>query len=441
MRKLLGAALSLVLVYGTVGVAQAEILKNLKTSGEVEVQAVGSTNLTDFTGTANDKDGRATTRVLLNGMFDLSDEASATVSVFKNDRTYGAAGNASQSVTAVQGVVAFSQANVTLKNVMGIDQKLGRQYYGNPGDLVIYFGPSRTPFVRTLPVTALDAWTGWWSGDKESAHAVVGKLADTAGPGETDVDLRGVEVNSTRFGDMANLRLQLYNQLTHTTALNPSAMTTIIAPKVSGKAMDGNLNYSAEITYNKGSHDGTAANCSAGTANCGTSGYSGLVNASYGFSFMGTLKVMGEFGYGSGVDPNSLSGSDKTAMYIASDYRPGDIWGGNVGVLGSATAFTNAAGLNNLTTFNVGFWHTWDRWSKLSWGAQYYNFMLTKQASVANSDKGIGSEVDLRARWQNSENVGINVGVGEFLPGKLIKDAVASSNNIVQYYANFDVRF
>jgi hypothetical protein len=31
-----------------------------------------------------------------------------------------------------------------------MDHKLGRQFYGNPGDLVIYYGPKMWPYQKIL---------------------------------------------------------------------------------------------------------------------------------------------------------------------------------------------------------------------------------------------------------------------------------------------------
>lgn len=448
MRKLLGAALSLVLVAGVVGTAKADILKNLKVNGEVEVSAVGTNNLTDFNKNADDKDGRATTRVLVNGMFDLSDEAMATISLGKNNRQYGAA---AENLNTVESNVIVNQANVMLKNIWGWDHKLGRQYYGNPTDLVIYYGPSRQPGVRTLPVSALDAWTGWWHNDHMEANAIVGKLTDNTPlsggntlVGETDKDIRGVEVACHKM-DAANMGVQLYNVYTHVAGIAPGTQTTVVAPKIWGKTMDGNFQYSAELTYNGGYNDGTTCNGTAavvGTNQCGTKGESALLNGSYTTPFMGSLKLMAEFGWGSGNDPNSPSSDDKTATYVNSDYRPGDIYGGNVGgMLVISGNVLNPAGLGNRTIFDLGFMHTLDKQPKLSWGAQYYNFSLSKQPTATVSDKGLGSEIDLRTKWQQSENVAISAGYGWFIPGQAVKDFVANANTITQYYANFNVRF
>src|SRR5437868_5688205 len=92
MKKLLGASLSVALVYGLMAPAQAELLKNLQTSGEIEVLGVKSNNLTDFSSKTGDWDGRAHTRAMLNASFDLNEDANAMVTLGKTDRDWGNAG-------------------------------------------------------------------------------------------------------------------------------------------------------------------------------------------------------------------------------------------------------------------------------------------------------------------------------------------------------------
>lgn len=436
MKKLLGASLSVALVYGFVAAAQAELLKNLKTDGEVEVHAVVSNNLTDLNSAVKDKDGRAHTRVILNASFDLNEDASGVVTIGKTGagRTYG---TAAQSATAVEGEVLFDQAYMNLKHVLGFDHKLGRQFYGMPGDLVAYYGPSRGPTVRTLPITAIDAWTGWYDwgeGGHMHGHVILGKTSDSAAPGETDVDLRGVGVNCTQYENLTP-QLRIYDKFTHTAGSKGHLYT--IAPKVTGKAMDGNLGYSAELALNTGNNPGAAC-----TGDCKASGTALLANANYSMPFMGKLKLMGEFGLGSGDDKTTDSKATASAL-PSSDYRPGDVFGGNITIadLNPTIAGVQAPGAGlgaggaGLTTFNVGFWHDTEKWPKLGWGVHFYDFSATKKNASPTGKKHLGSEVDLRGKWTHSDKLALSAGYGFLTPD------ISGADPVTQYYVNFHVMF
>lgn len=436
MKKLLGAALSLALVCGGMAPAQAELLKNLKLGGEVEVHAVKSNNLTDANDKAIDKDGRAHTRAIVYGTFDLNDDASAKVSLYKTNRDFGDNAGAAETVqdnsatagdTGVLSKVWVGEANMTLKGVFGLDHMLGRQYYGNAGDLLVYYGPSRSPSIRTLPVTGVDAltaWGKWGDGDHMHGNVIIGKLTNTgyaAPTAETDTDLRGVELTCTKM-EKAKLELRVLNTVTRTAGAGDDSLL-FVSPRVSGK-VEG-IGYSAQYVMNSGE---SAVGCAPGK--CKASGTAYLVGADYSLDFMGKLKLMAEFGSGSG-DSVGTDTKDKAVRFVASDYRPGAIYGGNGGVLGLGLG---GAGLTNLTTYNVGVWHDTEWNSKLGWGLKYYDFSQTKDVS-ATLKKHLGTEIDLDATWKHSDMVRISAGVGQFALD------LSGSDPATQMYANFHVMF
>ncbi|HNT97713.1 MAG TPA: hypothetical protein PKK31_05540, partial [Elusimicrobiales bacterium] len=160
MKKLI-AMLALLAFAGNI--ASAELLKNFKYDGKLEVHGY-SLNNADYNKNAQDKRGETETRVQINAGFDLNDDADAVVSLVKNNREYDENG---EDVNTVQNNLFFEQAYVNLKGVFGLDHKVGRQYYGEAGDLVIYYGPRTWPYTRlmTALTPAIDAWTGWYKND------------------------------------------------------------------------------------------------------------------------------------------------------------------------------------------------------------------------------------------------------------------------------------
>src|SRR4051812_13003073 len=107
MKKLLGSTLALAMIVPTG--ANAELLKNLKLSGQLDVTAISAQNVTDFvtrpaqgntavaTGN-NDRIGHAYTRTMLSADWDLLDDVHARLTFVKGahnlvaPRTYGSAG-------------------------------------------------------------------------------------------------------------------------------------------------------------------------------------------------------------------------------------------------------------------------------------------------------------------------------------------------------------
>src|SRR5687767_1870842 len=82
------------------GSANAELLKNFKLGGQIDLQATAARNVTDFTtrqnnnggATFNDRIGDAQTRVMVHADWDNLDDVHAKVTVRKSDRNWGTAG-------------------------------------------------------------------------------------------------------------------------------------------------------------------------------------------------------------------------------------------------------------------------------------------------------------------------------------------------------------
>src|SRR5689334_4509996 len=127
MKKLLGAALSLALLIPS-GPASAELLKNLKVDGSLEVQAVSARNVSFLSTPSFEQIGDAQTRLLLNAHWDLLEDVHSTVSLTKNNRIYG---QASENLNLIQTNVLVDQANIKIDKLIGnADAKIGRQFFG-----------------------------------------------------------------------------------------------------------------------------------------------------------------------------------------------------------------------------------------------------------------------------------------------------------------------
>lgn len=463
MRKLLGVTAGLALLFSMTARAQAEVLKNLKVTGAIEVQGRGVDNATDFAKSANDYEGQVGARLSVGGMFDLSDEVSARVSVYKNNRAWGDAGAAgtgggAETVgTALLTSPWVGEANATVKGVFGLDHTIGRQYYGEGGDVLIRFGPTAS-HVLGLPTSGLDGWRADWKNEKVAVTALYGKMqtpaTETFGAIETantDQEVVGVQAMCVQSGSAVHPWLRAYMTQDHlggpTTA---NSKTWFVGLGAKGGMMEDALTFTAEVLKNLGDSP-TFPSPTGGRAKAQGLGFLGNVGYKADVG-MGVLKLMGELGYGSG-DDTAGDKNDKTFRSISSDYRPGLIWGGlsNQTLAGSFSG-TNAAGLSGvafggagtttgtgLMTFNAGAKFSPAAWEKLWLGLHYYSFRANK--ITAGGEKSLGSEADLSATWKHSENTSVRFSAGTFMPGKGLVAAAGTGASVNMVGVDLSAKF
>src|SRR5882724_7246236 len=153
LKKLACLGLALALVYSISLPARAELLKNFKTDGSIEVKSFGIDNETDRNGSADDYRSDTRTRILVGGSFDLLDDVHSRILLRKNNRLQG---QASENANSVQTALSVDNAYVKIDKVFGhVDLTIGRQFYGDSSDLLIYFGVQPDDL---LSVTALDTF-------------------------------------------------------------------------------------------------------------------------------------------------------------------------------------------------------------------------------------------------------------------------------------------
>jgi len=380
--------------------ASAELLKNFKADGSVE--ALGQlVNDTDFNSSVGDKYGDIKNRVMVNAGFDLNEDANAVVSVVKCDRSYG---QAPQTANTLLNQFTFEQAYLNLKGVFGVDHKIGRQYYGNDGDIVLYYGPANW-YTRGLSATpvALDGWTATWSKNKLAISAIMAKLTEAAPvpvtTANTDKDLYGITASYDLNNEFVKPAAYFYEQKDRTAAPNKLNNKDVIGVKATGSFKG--LNYKGEYAMNMGKNNNLAPN-----SDNKYQGFAIKINADYGMDFMGKVVFMGEFAMGSG-DKTTGNKADKGFQDIKANYRPGLIAGG----LGTIT------NLNNHTIWNLGANWTPAKVEKLNLEAKYYDFSSTQKAAASNVSRA-GGEADLVATWNHSQNVALKLGLGAFMPTK-----------------------
>jgi hypothetical protein len=418
MKKVIGM---LAVVALANSMASAELLKNFKADGNVEVNAY-SVNNKDFNKDASDKTANTDTRVMLNMGFDLNEDVNAVVSAVKLNRQYGTGHENTDNLTAN---VFFEQAYLNLKNVFGIDHKLGRQYYGNAGDMVIYYGPATMPYTAkfTPSISAIDGWTGWYKFNvlnrDWNVNAIIAKENNggTTYPSK-DINVTGVNVKTNV--DRWNLNAYYYQKVDQKTAAKTNYLD-VAGARANWECMFvKNLNIGAEYDMNMGTNRNTATDYK---------GYAYKANVDYSMDLAGKLAFNGEYAVWSG-DKNLADKDNKKFQAINGDYRPGIIMGG--GFVGAAgTAGTGS------TTYNVGANWTPEKLNKLNFGAKYYNFSTTEKNTAA--DKHLGNEVDVMATWTHSASVSVSGYYAMFSPEKKNVGANHDTENMMG--ALFNVKF
>ena len=411
--------LALVALVGNI--ANAELLKNLKTDGSIEVNAYNLNNA-DFNKKLNDKSGFVDTRVMLNAGFDLTEDVSAVVSAVKNNRQYG---QASENVDAITANVFFEQAYLNLKGVIGIDHKLGRQYYGTAGDMVVYYGPLMWPYTSVMTVNAIDGWTGWHKVGNFDLHAIIAKQLQSAGvnAGKNDINVSGFNA-MTKVADV-NLNAYVYQKNDNNTVAGSNDYLSLVGLRANYAIPQvKNLNVAGEYDMNMGKNTGLATNNK-------HQGYAYKLNADYSLDLSGKLAIAAEYVFNSGDDKNNTK--DEAFQAINSDYRPGIILGGGFSPVAIAAA-------DGVVTYNVGVKWTPEQLNKLTVGAKYYDFSADNNKNTF-ANKHIGAETDVTATWKHSENVKVKGYFAMFQPEKKNLAVGAKDDSETMMGAAFMVKF
>ncbi|HAZ08250.1 MAG TPA: hypothetical protein DCZ01_06975 [Elusimicrobia bacterium] len=466
MKKLLGSTLALAM-FMPAG-ANAEVLKNFKMSGQIDIQTTSANNVKDFAtrdnggNLNNDRIGQATTRLMLKMDWDLLDDVHSRLTLAKGaavasgagaSRPYGMTGATGESLTTAQTEIIVGEANVKVDKLFGaVDLTMGRQFYGELGDPMIYYGP-RGNFGLTM--TAIDMFRADWSGEHMKVTGIAGKTTDGTliqdGAAAAATDLRGLVLSCMKHENVKPT-VYLYNQLTHATGgagtiTGKNSNLYLLGAKAN--ITIGGLTARVEVAKNFG-EDRTTAGLSknyAGSAFYGKAGYKLDVEGA------AAVTPWAEFGLGTGDKDSSVAtggGDNRNQEFkaIVTSWHPGAIYArfhnnsaipmtSNIAVpAGAAGNVTTSQGLSNRVIWGFGVKANPAAVKQLTAGLQYYRTTFHRVApitinGVANQtpSKAIGSEVDVTADWKHSENVTLKLTAGSFQPGKYFKDYRQGTTN------------
>jgi len=133
-------------------------ISNVKVSGSLEVQSFSLNNsldLADYENGANDdKIDETRSRVLVGISAQVSEGVRGKILLSKNNRRYGEGSETVAGWGSALNKVLVENAYLVIDDFIDIFKlTLGRQFYGEKGDLVLYYGPTSDD---NLIVFALD---------------------------------------------------------------------------------------------------------------------------------------------------------------------------------------------------------------------------------------------------------------------------------------------
>ena len=333
--------------------------------------------------------------------FDLNDDVNAQVTFAKYNRPWadqaGAGVQSEENIDNITANVDIAEAYINLKGILNAEHKVGRQFHGTPGDIVIYYGPSGMNIV-SYAVKAIDAWTGVWKYDKLEITGLMGKVFDKSASAMSDTDVYGLTASYDLGNEFLNPSAYVYQKDDRSVLANIARKGNVLGVKATGKFMG--FNYKGEYAMNSGSDKVTTPGTS-----IEYNGNAIKLNADYDLDAgFGKFTFTGEFGRGTG-DKTTTATKDEDFMAVNNNYAPGLLFSG-VGVGATNT------GLGNLTTYNVGAKLVPNKWDgKLNLCVKMFSFKYTE----ATADK-IGTELDLTATWNHSEDVALRLALASFSP-------------------------
>jgi len=375
--------IALVAILGFAGSIASAQVGNFKYEGDFKFHKYYNSNTTDANSDAGDKKEDQDYQANIGISFDAGQDANVQINLIKN---------------AGANDVNFGQAYVGINSVLKLDHKFGRMFYGKAGDIVAYYGPDAW-YVSDMPYTALEGWLGEWKNEKLNVNAVIGKEVDAKTAKATDVNIHGLTA-SYQLHELLNPTAYIYKQVTISAAGTADDTLNVYGVKGNGKFMG--FDYYGEYAMSRGAKSDTVD----------YEGSALLLGASYNLDLLGKWTFSGEYGMGSGDEASAGKDEDFTA--IASNYRPGIIWG----------AGTNS--LSDLTTWNVGAMWNLEKYNKLTLSGKLLNFSPTEEPATYDT---YGTELDLCAKWQHTENVSFKGYYAMFMADKDYMDIVNDATN------------
>lgn len=390
-------------------------LEGLSWDGSLEVSGFSAKNEADSNDTANDRRGGANTRVRVGVNADVTEDVKGRLEFTRTGRQYG---TGATTIAGEEGLINVQNAYVDVEKLWGFNARLGRQYVGNPGDLVWRVGPFEDDAMSVNAIDGLlvgrswdfigfDAFTGKSSEDETS-------VADTdANDGPGDVNVNAVHAWLPTILPGGKIWLGWINGADLNTSSSADDNRLNIARLgANGGVLENLLTYRAEYLKNFGQNrvTGTKVKYEGSALDLGLG-----VNVPE--NSVGTLGVAADYTWTSGDDSkgndDDKSFRDLSAVGLqASDRYYGEIFG-------KSNAFTGGTPLgqgldlggqsDGYQIIHLGVTLKPAFATKSWWRLDYFNY-------GADKNKDYGDEWDLTAGYKHTDNVGFEAGYARFNP-------------------------
>jgi hypothetical protein len=452
MRKII-ALIALCALTGTAFSGDFLGLKDWKFDGSLEVLGNQANNETDANDGNKDSRGNTITRMRLGADMGITEDVTGRVELTRNGEsgTHPQYGDGATTAQNELDSILVQNAYIDIAGFLSLDSvRLGRQYVGRPGDLLVFAGAVNDDL---LSVASLDALVVKKSFGPVDALFVTGKANEDDGiPGsgtDTDADAGSAESNIT-YGilssdklvksDVVSVPLEIgYYQGTDANLENtPSdnATLSIIDLRAGLKALDNKLSVMAEYAMNGGQ-----LNTGGGTKQ-DYKGNAMTLTAAWDDEDLG-FGVKGLLANASGDD--TADSEDKSFHdFAASDFRFGEILS-NSNTFGSAVGL--GAGLDTgiegpgLNIMGLGGYYVLPVMEKkIKLKADYFIAKINEPAPGA--DDGIGNELDLAVNYAHSENLTASAGYAMLMPEDALTGGGSNpDDNITKLWAKLSLKW
>lgn len=457
MRKLI-ALIALSTLVGSAFAGDFLGLSNFEADGSLEVLGVQANNETDIDDSNKDSRGATITRVRVGVNMDVTEDVSGRIELTRNGENGAVSqyGDGASSIDNETASIVFQNAYVDLANFLGLDNvRLGRQYVGRQGDILLFAGPVNDDLLSISSIDALhlakkvgpvDILFVTGKAAEDDGVPTSGTETDANGAGEINLTYGSIIVDALMNNDNMSLPLELgYYQGTNArVGNNPSDNTTITIMDLRAdfKAMEDRLTLGAQYMSNGGQQNtgpstevkykGSATNIMAAwDASENRWGIKGLLAAASGDDT---------------VDAEDKSFRDYSAVGAsASDMRFGEIWSNSntfaaAAGIGGAGLDTGAQG-PGLNVSALKAYYTLpvmeQKWKLL---ADYYMIKSSKDIPGTGSKK-LGNELDLIVDYAHSETVSATAGYAMLTPKDGFTGGTAPDDDITKLWAKLNVKF
>jgi hypothetical protein len=443
-----------------------------------------TTSATDGTGTANDHRGRTATRVRLGMTAQVTEGVNGRIEAIRTGRQYG---TGATTIAGEEGMWAFHNAYVELEDLWGFKARLGRQYVGNPGDLVWNISPTDDDNLTANSIDGLllqcrrydFLHTDIFTGKATEDDTLTGAVSDTDqndGAAAGDVNLSAIDFVLPTIvpGGKINVGYLLGDDDNSQLSTDDNSLR-IARVGINGGVKENWLTYRAEYLQNMGQFNGAGKLAGAGPAREDLDYEGSAIDLGVGLNLpetsIGTFGLWLNWLAASGDDDTSDSSDDSFHDFSplginTSDRLLGEIFGKS-NVLGRGTplgqglnsadasggAFNAGTQGQGLEVINVGAQFKPTFLTRTMLRLDYYMFsraedsVTTAPNTTAQVGDDLGSEIDLTVGYDHSSSVNVELGYAMLMPDDGLTGIAApgapsfQDDNITKFFARAKIKW